>query len=91
MYNYRPLKLSSFLSFWNELYLYFVIIGVGSTMSKKLAKLGVVSIEQLQEVPVSQLVPEIGEIQALTIKRLSYGVDDSPVVPYGRPQVNNTG
>lgn len=62
------------------------IPGVGSTMSKKLARLGVVSIEQLQEVPVSQLVPEIGEIQALTIKQLSYGVDDSPVVPYGRPQ-----
>lgn len=57
-------------------------------MSKKLAKLGVVIIEQLQVVPVAELVPEIGEIQALTIKQLSYGVDDNPVVPYGRPQVN---
>jgi hypothetical protein len=60
-------------------------------ISKLLEPDQAVSIEQLQEIPVSQLVPEIGEIQALTIKRLSYGVDDSPVVPYGKPQVNNTG
>ncbi|XP_076101758.1 DNA polymerase iota-like [Mytilus galloprovincialis] len=62
------------------------IPGIGSTTSKKLARLGIVSVLHLQEIPVADLIPEIGESQAFTNKQLSYGIDDSPIVPYGRPQ-----
>lgn len=62
------------------------IPGIGSTTSKKLARLGIVSVLNLQDIPMADLIPEIGESQAFTNKQLSYGIDDSPVVPYGRPQ-----
>ncbi|VDI32765.1 DNA polymerase kappa [Mytilus galloprovincialis] len=62
------------------------IPGIGSTTSKKLARLGIVSVLHLQEIPVADLIPEIGESQAFTNKQLSCGIDDSPIVPYGRPQ-----
>ncbi|KAJ8299831.1 hypothetical protein KUTeg_022578 [Tegillarca granosa] len=62
------------------------IPGVGWTTSKKLLTLGVFSVANLQEVPLSDLVEEIGEASAMHIKELSFGIDDSPVVPFKRPQ-----
>ena len=41
----------------------------------------------LQEASVSELQGVLGPTVAATIKQLSYGVDDAPVVPFGLPQV----
>ncbi|XP_069137604.1 DNA polymerase iota-like isoform X2 [Argopecten irradians] len=62
------------------------IPGIGSTTSKKLASLGIVSIHDLQKFDLSDLKQELGHKQAVTIKQLSFGVDDSTVVTFGRPQ-----
>ncbi|XP_046545340.1 DNA polymerase iota-like isoform X2 [Haliotis rubra] len=60
--------------------------GVGGNTSRKLAEAGIHSVRDLQEGDISTLTEECGTTMAVTIKQLSHGVDDSPVVQYSRPQ-----
>ncbi|XP_060071164.1 DNA polymerase iota-like [Ylistrum balloti] len=62
------------------------IPGIGSTTSKKLAALGIVTLQDLQQFDLSVLKQELGPKQAVVIQQLSFGIDDSPVVTFGRPQ-----
>ncbi|OWF54711.1 uncharacterized protein LOC110441558 [Mizuhopecten yessoensis] len=62
------------------------IPGIGSTTSKKLAALGIVLLQDLQQFDISDLKQELEPKQAVVIQQLSFGVDDSPVVTFGRPQ-----
>ncbi|XP_067665765.1 DNA polymerase iota-like isoform X2 [Haliotis asinina] len=60
--------------------------GVGGNTSRKLAEAGIHTVRDLQECDMSTLTEECGTTMAITIKQLSHGVDDSPVVQYSRPQ-----
>lgn len=60
--------------------------GVGHQTAKRLQALGLVSVEDLQLVPLNDLVREFGAPTAQRLKNLSLGVDDSPVTPTGAPQ-----
>ncbi|XP_033749391.1 DNA polymerase iota-like isoform X2 [Pecten maximus] len=62
------------------------IPGIGSTTSKKLAALGIVSLQDLQQSNLSDLKQELGPKQSVIIQQLSFGVDDSHVITFGRPQ-----
>ena len=59
---------------------------MGRKCSDRLERLGVSSIEQLQEVQMSQLESEFGR-DAANLKKWSFGEDDSAVVKTGSPQV----
>ncbi|XP_011477067.1 DNA polymerase iota isoform X1 [Oryzias latipes] len=60
--------------------------GVGHQTAKKLHQLGVVSVKDLQLLPLPDLVKEFGGAVARRLRNLSLGVDDSPVTPSGAPQ-----
>lgn len=51
-------------------------------------ELGVVTVEDLQNVELSVLEEEFGQMSADTMKKLCVGIDDSPVIAFGLPQVN---
>uniref|UniRef100_A0A3B3BWC6 Polymerase (DNA directed) iota n=1 Tax=Oryzias melastigma TaxID=30732 RepID=A0A3B3BWC6_ORYME len=60
--------------------------GVGHQTAKRLLQLGVVSVKELQLLPLSDLVKEFGGAVGQRLKKLSLGDDDSPVTPSGAPQ-----
>ncbi|XP_061172200.1 DNA polymerase iota-like [Saccostrea echinata] len=62
------------------------IPGVGSATAKKLAEFGVVTMTDLQQCPLEDLRRELGDNMAASIKELSQGIDNSPVIPYSKPQ-----
>ncbi|XP_054628307.1 DNA polymerase iota isoform X2 [Dunckerocampus dactyliophorus] len=62
------------------------IPGVGHQTAKRLQALGLVSVQDLQLFPPTDLVREFGAPAATRLKNLSLGVDDSPVTPTGAPQ-----
>lgn len=62
--------------------------GVGHQTAKRLLQLGVVSVKELQLLPLSDLVKEFGGAVGQRLKKLSLGDDDSPVTPSGAPQVS---
>ncbi|XP_068167225.1 DNA polymerase iota isoform X2 [Antennarius striatus] len=60
--------------------------GVGHQTAKRLQALGLVSVEDLQLFPLSDLVKEFGGASAQRLKNMALGIDDSPVTPTGAPQ-----
>ncbi|XP_064295325.1 DNA polymerase iota isoform X1 [Phalacrocorax carbo] len=60
--------------------------GIGYKMTKRLEALGVRSVCDLQAFPPAVLEKELGVSVAQRIQKLSYGEDDSPVIPSGPPQ-----
>ncbi|XP_071964352.1 DNA polymerase iota-like [Antedon mediterranea] len=62
------------------------IPGIGSSMSKRLAAMGIVSIQQLRTENLNSLQLEFGIQVATTIHNLSHGRDPSPVTQTGPPQ-----
>ncbi|XP_071339693.1 DNA polymerase iota isoform X2 [Trachinotus anak] len=60
--------------------------GIGHQTAKRLQALGLVSIQDLQLVPLNDLVKEFGHHSAQRLKNLAIGIDDSPVTPSGAPQ-----
>ncbi|XP_062273232.1 DNA polymerase iota isoform X1 [Scomber scombrus] len=60
--------------------------GVGHQTTKRLQALGLVSLKDLQQFPLTDLVREFGGPSAQRLKNLVLGVDDSPVTPTGAPQ-----
>ena len=49
--------------------------------------MGVVSIKDLQDAALTELKKVFGDAMATTMKQLSYGNDESPVVAFSQPQV----
>ena len=72
--------------FWK--YQVSAILGVGHATARKLADFGVVTMVDLQQCPLEDLKREIGDSLAVTIKELSEGIDENPVIPYSKPQVH---
>lgn len=64
-----------------------VFIGIGHKTREKLKALGLVSVRDLQLCPLPDLVKEFGEVTAKRIQNLACGIDESPVMPAGPPQV----
>ncbi|NWI66534.1 POLI polymerase, partial [Todus mexicanus] len=60
--------------------------GIGYKTAQRLETLGVRSVCDLQAFPTAALEKELGVSSARRIQKLSYGEDDSPVVPSGPPQ-----
>ncbi|KAL8615934.1 hypothetical protein ACOMHN_034610 [Nucella lapillus] len=63
------------------------IPGIGSATSRRLKVLGVETVHDLQHAPSMQLEEEFGVTMATTIQSLAFGMDPSPVVTYGKPQM----
>ena len=49
--------------------------------------MGVVSIKDLQDAALTELKRVFGDAMAATMKQLSSGIDESPVVAFSQPQV----
>lgn len=64
-----------------------VFTGIGYKTREKLKALGLVSVRDLQLCPLPDLVKEFGEVTAKRIQNLACGIDESPVMPAGPPQV----
>ncbi|KAM6230504.1 LOW QUALITY PROTEIN: DNA polymerase iota-like [Porphyrio hochstetteri] len=60
--------------------------GIGYKTSKRLEMLGVRKVCELQAFPSAVLEKELGVSLAQRIQKLSWGEDESPVVPSGPPQ-----
>ena len=63
--------------------------GVGRKCAERLEKVGVTSVEQLQQVDVTKLNEEFGNETASALKKMSFGEDESPVTKTGPPQVSH--
>jgi len=60
--------------------------GIGHCMQETLQSLGISSIADLQNCNLTSLQKYLGNDMAIHIKKLSYGIDDSPVKQTGKPQ-----
>lgn len=66
-----------------------VIPGVGPRLAEHLARLGVVSVGDLDRISLSRLSKEIGPATALFLKQRARGEDETPVEPHeGRKQIS---
>lgn len=64
-----------------------MFVGIGHSSAKRLKELGIVTVSDMQRAESAVLEEEFGPIVAETMKKLCMGVDDSPVVAFGLPQV----
>lgn len=62
------------------------IPGVGHRMHETLKFHGILSVTDLQNCNLTSLQKALGNDMAIRIKKLSYGIDDSPVKQTGKPQ-----
>ncbi|XP_069681563.1 DNA polymerase iota [Periplaneta americana] len=62
------------------------IPGIGHCMYETLQSLGISSVGELRNCNLTSLQKALGNDIAIRIKKLSYGIDDSPVKPTGKPQ-----
>ena len=53
--------------------------GIGGQIEKRLNKIGVLNIPDLQRISMDQLYYEFGNVESRFLKNLSFGIDDSPV------------
>ncbi|XP_038073485.1 DNA polymerase iota-like isoform X2 [Patiria miniata] len=60
--------------------------GIGHSTGKKLSSMGITTLDQLIEAPLSVLKEEFGYQTACTMQKLCQGHDESPVVQSGPPQ-----
>lgn len=56
--------------------------GIGERYKRRLNMLGVYTLVQLRECPLSLLKQEFGNVASANLKRIGYGIDDSPVTSY---------
>ena len=68
----------------------YCFVGIGHSSSKQLNEMGVVSVKELQDTELSEIKKIFGDAMATTIKQLSLGIDESPVVAFALPQVGLT-
>ena len=67
--------------------IYLIHAGIGHSTGKKLASMGISTVQDLQEASKTVLESEFGHQQAQRMQQLSHGIDDAPVVATGLPQV----
>jgi len=58
------------------------VCGVGERIKIRLNKLGIYNLLQLRSVPYYSLVSEFGNVEAEFLKNVSFGHDESSVIPY---------
>lgn len=88
------LQIHIFLTYITQTFIHYIrhvfksnYSGVGSATARRLAEFGVVTMTDLQQCPLEDLKRELGGSTAVTIKELSEGIDENPVIPYSKPQV----
>ncbi|XP_072051197.1 DNA polymerase iota-like [Amphiura filiformis] len=62
------------------------IPGIGHSTGKRLASMGISTIQDLHDASKTVLESEFGHQQACTMQQLSHGIDKSPVTATGAPQ-----
>lgn len=68
------------------------ICGIGNRIAIRLNKIGIYSLLQLREIPVSYLITEFGNVEGQFLKSIGMGIDDSPVISYTQaPEVKSVG
>ena len=70
-----------------HVYIFSYLVGIGHASGKKLTANGISTLQELRDTPLSKLSALFGPQQAETMLRLAHGVDDTPVVSKGLPQV----
>ncbi len=61
--------------------------GIGHSTSKRLASMGIATIQDLLDASQTVLESEFGKQQACTMQQLAQGIDNSVVTATGAPQV----
>ena len=68
------------------------VCGIGERIKLRLNKIGVYTLLQLRETPLSYLVFEFGKVEGQFLKNIGLGIDSSPVIPYTEaPEVKSVG
>ncbi|WAR00079.1 POLI-like protein [Mya arenaria] len=62
------------------------IPGIGHSSTKRLRELGITTVSDLQTADSSIIEAEFGPVTMETMKNLSQGIDNTPVVAFGAPQ-----
>ncbi|CAH0550628.1 unnamed protein product [Brassicogethes aeneus] len=62
------------------------ITGIGQVLSQQLAKLNIKTVEDLQNSDLNVLIGTLGIEKGKMVRDLSFGIDNSPVKPTGKPQ-----
>jgi len=68
------------------------LCGIGERIKDRLNKLGVFDFLDIRVVPHHKLVSEFGKVEAVFLKNIAFGKDDSEVIPYTiSPEVKSIG
>ncbi|MCL5433081.1 MAG: DNA polymerase IV [Patescibacteria group bacterium] len=58
------------------------ICGIGERIKARLNKIGIYSLLQLRDTPLSKLLIEFGNVEGHFLKNIGLGVDESEIIPY---------
>lgn len=61
------------------------ICGIGERINKRLINMGIRKLLDLRTIPFTYLKAEFGNMEALFLKNVAFGIDSSPVIPYTNP------
>ena len=68
------------------------LCGIGDRVKLRLNAIGIYNLKNLQETDVHNLICEFGKAEASFLKNLSFGIDDSEVMPYTvEPETKSVG
>ncbi|MBP9719468.1 MAG: DNA polymerase IV [Candidatus Levybacteria bacterium] len=68
------------------------ICGIGSRIKLRLESMGIYTLLQLREAPVTALIAEFGNVEGIFLKNVGQGIDMSDVIPYTeKPSVKSVG
>ena len=68
------------------------ICGIGSRIKDRLLTIGVITLLDLQTIPLYLLKQEFGTVEAEFLKQVGLGLDTTPVIPYtNAPEVKSVG
>lgn len=68
------------------------ICGIGERIGYRLNNLGISTLEELGRTPIEILKSEFGNVEAIFLKDISQGLDDSPVISYNQaPEAKSIG
>ncbi len=68
------------------------ICGIGSRIGLRLNQIGIYNLLQLRDTPLSLLISEFGKSESEFLKNISWGIDDSEIIPYtSLPSIKSIG